>query len=493
MAAALDIDHAPARLSRRVAESWAMAAAALCAFAVALTLLSHSFGYDRDVADMPVLSLVGILIGSGGLFAALLPPLVQRASSLAARDQSRFVALMLGAGLAARLVLFASEPMLEDDYQRYLWDGAVTAAGMNAYAVTPLDARHAPADTPLGALKDQAGDVLARVNHPALRTIYPPVAQAAFALANFIAPFSLTAWRAVLLACDSCVVLLLLALLRHAGRPALWAAVYWWNPLVLKEAVNSAHIEPLVLALVLAALWLMILRRPMWAVTALAFAAGAKLWPALLLPLVLRPLFNDRRACALALAVFAAWMAVWAAPIVAGGLGETSGFLAYAQSWQTNSALFPALNAAAAGVFAVLGLPVVHAALAVKVCLGAGLLIFALYLAKPPIEGAQDLMQRAAFLIAALVLVSPAQYPWYLLWLAPLLAFWPSRAFLLLGTTIPLYYASFYFAARETLETAGPVILALIWIPVWALIALDWQRSTNTLASDHRPAREGSA
>ena len=44
---------------------------------------------------------------------------------------------MLACGLAARAILFASEPVLEDDYQRYLWDGAVTAQGLNPMRSRP--------------------------------------------------------------------------------------------------------------------------------------------------------------------------------------------------------------------------------------------------------------------------------------------------------------------------------------------------------------------
>ncbi len=47
--------------------------------------------------------------------------------------------------------------MLEDDYQRYLWDGAVTAAGANPYAVSPQAARALGPATALGRLAVEAG------------------------------------------------------------------------------------------------------------------------------------------------------------------------------------------------------------------------------------------------------------------------------------------------------------------------------------------------
>ena len=95
------------------------------------------------------------------------------------------------AGLAARLILIPSEPMLEDDYQRYLWEGGVVAAGLNPYATSPRSANEAGPQTKLGALAHASGDVIDRVAHAGLKTIYPPVAQAAFALAHKLNPWSL--------------------------------------------------------------------------------------------------------------------------------------------------------------------------------------------------------------------------------------------------------------------------------------------------------------
>jgi alpha-1,6-mannosyltransferase len=85
--------------------------------------------------------------------------------------------------------------------------------------------------------------------------------------------------------------------------------------------------------------------------------------------------------------------------------------------------------------------------------------------------------------------LSPAQYPWYLMWLLPFLAFWPSRSVLLLCATIPLYYASFHFAARETLETARPILLALIWGPVWTYAAFEMWRTPISVSPQSQFAR----
>ena len=141
---------------------------------------------------------------------------------------------------------------------------------------------------------------------------------------------------------------LILALLRDTGRSPLWSALYWWNPLVLKELTNSAHMDAVVMPLVLLGLLMAARRRQIAAGLALVLAAGAKIWPVLLLPLVLRPLAARPARLALALGLCTALLALLFAPLLLSGLDANSGLAAYASRWQTSSALFPALSGAVA-------------------------------------------------------------------------------------------------------------------------------------------------
>ena len=230
--------------------AWGCIGSGLMALTIGFTLASPLFGYSTQVRDMPVFWLVLGLSAAGALFLTL-PWAIRASQGLTPGLVKGLAWTMLAAGLAMRLVLFASEPALEDDYQRYLWDGAVTAHGLNPYEKSPQAAKAAhPQVMPLGRLGLESGLVLGRINHPDLRTIYPPVAQGVFAFAHWLAPWSLTAWRALILALDIISIALLLALLREIGRSPLWAALYWWNPIVLKELFNSAHMDALVVPLV---------------------------------------------------------------------------------------------------------------------------------------------------------------------------------------------------------------------------------------------------
>ena len=107
----------------------------------------------------------------------------------------------------------------------------------------------------------------------------------------------------------------------------------------------------------------------------------------------------------------------------------------------------------------------------------------ALWLSFKPLGSADDLMGRASLLVAALVLLSPAQFPWYAVWFAPFLAFRPWAGFLVLTATAPLYYTSFYFAALGEPEAFKRYVVWMIWVPVWAALVFEAVRKRTRAQS----------
>ncbi|MFP4193208.1 MAG: hypothetical protein ACLFU6_14195, partial [Candidatus Hydrogenedentota bacterium] len=89
-----------------------------------------------------------------------------------------------------------------------------------------------------------------------------------------------------------------------------------------------------------------------------------------------------------------------------------------------------------------------------------------------PAQTPRILCERALWIIAALFLLSPTQFPWYWTWMLPLLAIRPSPGLLILTATLPLYYLR--FPMRELGYTAwfdhgvvwlefGPALVLLMW------------------------------
>ncbi|MFM9942609.1 MAG: glycosyltransferase family 87 protein [Hyphomicrobiaceae bacterium] len=469
---------------RRLPAAWTLVAATLTALALLLVGQQARFDWSLPLIEIPAPELTLGLVAAGIVFLALLP--LVHATAAADRDlQRRLLLLVVSVGLLLRLLMLQTEPALEDDQQRYLWEGGLAAHGFSPYAVSPDDAKRADRSTALGQLAEAAGPVLERVNHPHLKTIYPPVAIATFALAHGLAPFSLTAWRLVLLAADGATLLLILALLRETGRAPIWSALYWWNPLAIKEIANSAHMEGVLMPLVLAAVLLAMRRRPVGAMVALALAVGVKVWPVLLAPLLLRPCWGRWRTLLASAAVLCGLMALWLLPIWHGGLDSHSGFVAYAGEWQANGALLPLLRDSLKPVLASLSQPPELAGSLARALLAGVAAVTALACAVRTITTPYDLVQRTALITLVLVLVSPAQFPWYMLWTLPFLPLVPRLGVAAMAVMLPLYYLSFYFSAHGAYDVFRDRVVWLIWIPIWLVLAIEsWSRRQHASASN---------
>jgi alpha-1,6-mannosyltransferase len=473
---------------RRILGLWALLAVTLVGLSTALAWVSPWFGNETELLDQPVplVSLAMVLVGLA--FLAILPLL--RASLRAGLGgDPHLIWLIAGTGVMMRLALFGSTPILEDDYYRYLWDGGVTAAGYSPYGATPDAAQGEQYHYSLQPLARQSGTVIEGVNHSDLKTIYPPVAQAAFAVAHWVQPWSLTAWRGVCLAAELATFALLLMLLRDVGRPALWASLYWLNPLMAKELINSAHMDVVVTPLVLAAFLMSLRRRPAVTALALGLAIGAKIWPLILVPLVFRPWLSEPKKLVLPGLILTGLCLAVAWPMISGGLDASSGLTAYATHWRNSSGLYVVIQKSLMAVLAPFDVSKeTIGALIRMILVGAAAGVMVLIVRRPLVSHA-DMMARAALLTAALVLLSPSQFPWYAAWTLPFAVFRPSLGIMLMTALMPVYYVGFYFSEREIYQVYREGVVFVIWLPVWATLAYEAWRESAGLA----PIFDGSA
>jgi len=444
---------------RAAAFGFDLALAVLLATAVGLALLSR-------IVDDSLWWSLGWRVGlnaAGGLALLGLAWALLRGRAAAGRSaifsDRRGLLVILCIGLAMRGAMFLAVPMQEDDYHRYLWDGAVTAAGLDPYRIAPNDIATDLDRTELAADPD-GRRTLEQVNHRYLRTIYPPLAQAAFAAAHWLTPWDVTGLRLVFLAFDLLALVAVVGLLAAVGLPREWAALYWCNPLLVFQVFGQVHMDVLPAALAAAAVWLAVRHRRVVAMLLLALATAAKLWPIALLPLLLRnELSRPRRLLGL-LAMYGLAGAALLAPM-AGAFGEKSGLTAYSRSWDNNDALFQLILWGWQSVDGWLPGPMHDgrmARLTVAVLL-AGVLG---WLCRRPMTDGRDLVGRALLLLAALFLLSPTQLPWYYVWLLPLLAVtprWPLLAYPALLALYPLHYA---WPAVVWIEH-GPIVAWLGW------------------------------
>lgn len=236
--------------------------------------------------------------------------------------------------------------------------------------------------------------------------------------------------------------------------------------------------------LVLGALLLSVRGRTMSGVSVLGLAAGAKLWPILLAPLLLRPLWSSKNPAwklIVAATILGLMMTAWVLPPYLGGIDETSGFVAFANYWQTNSAFFPVLAEVVATLLQVVDLPNENAGLIARATLGVIVAGTGVAIAVRPWLDAAGLLGKVLVFTTVLFLLSPAQFPWYAAWMMPFLSFRPSLPLLGLTALLPIYYASFHFLAREQYDVYRYGLVWLIWLPVWMGLGLQiWRRRSIT-------------
>ncbi len=377
--------------------------------------------------------VLGILLAGGYLAMALLPDwrgetvrfviLVLLSGAvyllsvrvMACRRGRHWAVFLLATGIAFRLmVALLHPPDLSDDLARYAWDGYLTTQGVHPFA-------HPPAADELIPYRTEFFNA---INHKEIPTIYPPVAQAAFALAAMINPGP-DALRILLTSADVGVLLLLWGLLRRLGLPEGHLVVYAWCPLPMVEVASSGHLEPLGVLAILAAGWALGAGRPAAAGVAWAAAVMTKVAPLITAPLLLRR--GGRRAGIAALAAGICLLV----PLLPAGMKAFTAIQTYGTSWRANDFLFAGLVAILPGER--------QARLAVLV-LVAGYVLF-LY-RRPDRHGPVELgfFRDSARVFLVALLLAPTLHPWYLLWVLPLLTFAPSPAWLLLCCLAPLAY-----------------------------------------------------
>ena len=273
----------------------------------ALAVLSFRFGPGSEPTERPILAVLGLF---GFTFLCYL---IAIRVALRVREGTRLLAAILLASVLIRAVSLFSWPILEIDINRYVWDGAVTLEKTSPYRYSPEQVLSGKSDGRLPEdlrrlveLRDGStalDTILSRIHYGELPTIYPPVSQAAFALAVFVTPASggvfthILVMKTVLVLFDMATVVVVIGLLRLAGKHVGWSVAYGWCPLIIKEIANSGHLDSLSVFLTTLALYFAIRPlargvqgrggrvRTVVAATLLALAVGAKLYPIVLVPL----------------------------------------------------------------------------------------------------------------------------------------------------------------------------------------------------------------
>lgn len=425
-------------------------------------------------------------------------------------NDRRLLCCFLLVAAVSRLILFDVPPeKLSGDVYRYVWDGKVQLWGINPY-------RFAPDAEELIPLREPFHD---KINHPSHQTIYPPMAQILFTIAYLLAGSHLLGLRLIYLILDlfaACWIVQIIGKGKGSGvdqrttsqkisvaddagscsRPGLpptarpdegawWGNspdairarvgacrgalfIYLFSPLLVIETYVGMHIDVAGMAFLVGAYRHVGSRAPYRALALLVAAVLVKYIAVAAVPVLLLRLVRERRGVgapplAIDLARWAAWSLAVAAglfiPYLQAAPNMLQTLIDFSLHWEFNSPvqwiLVRGMGSLAPIARAIVFLGLLGYILSSRVGTAAGI----------------------CWAVMALVLTSPAVFPWYLVTLAPFLALNPTLAGLAVTTLPFLSYLVLIDFQASGVWRESPWLLFAEYLPVVACLAMDvWRR-----------------
>jgi len=365
-------------------------------------------GLDGSVSVLPSILAALVLLLPAVIVYRLIPRL---------RSPRITLGGIVVSALAVRVLLLGVDPFLSDDLWRYLWDGEVQRSGINPYLAPPTDSMldHVASDP-------DWVEVRSRVNHPSIRTIYPPLSQLFF---RFLA-LGETGWRIFTALLDLSVGAVLALALHRRGRDPREAVLWWWHPLPILECAVGGHVEVLALLLTVIAFYWLEARRESRALAMLGAAVAIKIFPLGWIPLFLKRT-GGRRGWLVLLVGILSFL-----PYLASDLSQmTEGLQEFSAGWYSGDILFRPIGF-------LIGIDPENrhdpASQYLRMLFLAAWLTAAWY--------CRSLEPWHGFLVVSLafVVLTPTLHPWYLLWLLAPAVVERSGASILLCTTVLLQY-----------------------------------------------------
>ncbi len=372
--------------------------------------------------------------------------------SESSRDDRLSFFWIFGFAILFRLTLVFHSPVGSDDIYRYVWDGKVAAHGINPF-------RYAPTDSALVFLRTDALPSL--INHPTMRTIYPPLAQAFFFLSYKLFGESLTGMKLLIVLADIASILLLAQIgdiLSRAEartlRPnrSLGFIMYAWSPLPIMYFGLDGHIDGLGIPFLLLTISMVLKNRNIAGAVSLGLAGLAKLYPLIVAPFLFRVGEGWKKllapvipAAILALGCVLYWEST-------GGLIES--FRVFSSEFAFNGSFFKIFYSALGSNGQA------HLISSIAFCALLGV-VFILD---------RTFVEKCFLAFLGFIIFSPVVHPWYLTWMAAILSIrWSPSVFVLLALSSLSNLTVYHYHLDGRWEESTWILLAE-YVPFYALL-----------------------
>jgi len=199
------------------------------------------------------------------------------------KDKTILFTWCIGIGLIARLLQMFTLPQLSDDYFRFIWDGRLTAYGINPWQFTPSQILQLQ-------LPNFDYSIYPKLNSPDYFSVYPLVLQVQYYLANLLFPTDIfgavLVMRLFFLGADLLSFRWLYQLLQSKNLNPKLSLLYWLHPLVVLEGMANLHAEIWLVLFLLGIFHSIDRKQPIMAALFLTLAVATKLYPIVFIPFV---------------------------------------------------------------------------------------------------------------------------------------------------------------------------------------------------------------
>ena len=296
-----------------------------------------------------------------------------------------------------RIIGIYADPILEDDFHRYMLDACLFVTYGTPYGISPISLFID------NSLPPQCETLLTWVNNPDLPTIYAPFLQYVYLLAYWLSPVNLDVIQLFTVLFDLCVIALLSRL-----ATARMVMLYAWCPLIIKEFAITAHPDVIGVALLLAAFVFRQHQKPYYAFTLIGLACCTKVLALAALPFFLY------RAPLRFWAISLGTIVLLYLPFLSHQSTDLDVLVYFANNWMFNASLF------------LLFREIFSDHVARYVCFALFATSYLLYWIRFHKCQSRHEIPRMDWIFGILFLLSPVLNAWYLVWILPFAVMWPS-------------------------------------------------------------------
>lgn len=195
--------------------------------------------------------------------------------------------ILIASAFFFRFIFIIATPALSDDFYRFIWDGRITAKGINPFVYLP---DYVNSQVLLNGSENL--ELYSKMNSPHYYSVYPPVLQFLFFISgklsfgsNFVAIVIL---RVFILCAEFGTFYFLKKILEHLELSKSRALVYLLNPLVILELSGNLHFEGVMLFFITASIYYLLINNLLYSASLFSLAVSTKMIPLILLPIFVK-------------------------------------------------------------------------------------------------------------------------------------------------------------------------------------------------------------